>query len=530
MVGMHLKNKLFWLLPIVGVISFWSFSTPIFEFPDEQAHIESVEFLRDNDRKPGLKEFDMTREMFETQNYLGTFRDERGNNKVTYHPDYHPPYSSTTTGVHEAEITGLNNVLDRTTYVAKEATDYPRLYYDYVSVLSSPLQDSNIFTRVYIMRIASLILAIVTAVVVYQIGLTVFSSIPRARTLATLVMLQPMYSFLSAGVNSDNLHNLLFAVIIWLGLQVVKSGMNQKIFFSSILVIILDMMTKPQGYIAVPILLSAYLIKILSDKKWKQLTLILLSSIAFIALVFSQYNPYLDWVNKANLHNANFVEFLRFSLNKLVSQNIVWYWGVFKWLGVVLPPMYWQVANRIVLISGLGLFVYLWRVIKKKKLVANPAIVIFLALATIIYITAIYYFDWQYHKAVGYSLGVQARYFFPTISAQMSLLMIGMLSLGPTKNIRTILRKGLIIFIVWIQIGGMWRLLGSYYDMANINNFIIQISQYKPEFLKGDWWWLWITIYLGSIFTILIKGLRSGNYVSPKKPHATKVESKNTTK
>lgn len=527
---MHLKNKLFWLLPIVGVLSFWSFATPIFEFPDEQAHVESVEFLRDNHRKPGLKEFDMTNEMFETQNYLGTFRDERGNNKVTYHPEYHPLYSNSLTGRYETEIGALNNDIDRTTYVAKEAADYPRLYYDYVGAISSFVQGSSIFTRVYVMRIASLILAIATAVVVYGIGLTVFSSIPRARTLTTLVMLQPMYSFLSAGVNSDNLHNLLFAMIIWLGLQVVKSGMNQKIFLTSILVIILDMMTKPQGYIAVLILLSAYLIKILTDKKWKQLFFILICSIAFISLVFSTYNPYLDWVNKANLHNANFAEFLRFSISKLVTQNIVWYWGVFKWLGVVLPPMYWQVANRIILISGLGLVVYLWRVIKKKKLVTNPGLVIFLAVATITYISAIYYFDWQYHKAVGYSLGVQARYFFPTISAQMALLMVGILSLGPTKNIRTLLRKGLIIFIVWIQLGGIWRLLGSYYDLTDINNFIIQISQYKPDFLKGDWWWFWIAIYFGSIFAILVKGLRSINPLSAKKPRATKVVSKNTTK
>ncbi len=502
--GMPLKNKWFWLLPIIGVISFWSFATPIFEFPDEQAHLESVEFIAKEGRKPRLSEFDMTKEMQDTQEYLGTLRDKLGNNKLTYHPEYHVKYSSGLIGENELAIKSLNTEELRSNYVAKEAADYPRLYYDYVGLWDKLFWGSDIFIRATIMRVSNILLAALTAYVVYKIGLLVFASAPRARTLALLVMLQPMYSFLSAGVNSDNLHNLLFSIIILLGLQIIKSGMNLKTFSLSLFVVWLDMITKPQGYIAVPILITAYLIKIVSDRKWKQLAYIVAGGLAFTTLIMSPINPYLDWINKPNIHNANLVEFLRFSLNKLVAQNIVWYWGVFKWLGVVLPPMYWQVANRLVMFSGLGLILYFWKSFKHKKIVTSSPFTIFLILSTVIYVGAIYYFDWQYNKAVGYSLGVQARYFFPTISAQMSLLMIGILSFGHNKIVRTWLRKGLVVFIVWMQLGGIWRLLGSYYDLSNFNNFMTQISQYKPDFLKGDWWYLWILIYLSSVGAILI--------------------------
>ncbi len=33
----------------------------------------------------------------------------------------------------------------------------------------------------------------------------------------------------------------------------------------------------------------------------------------------------------------------------------------------------------------------------------------------------------------------------------------------------------------------LWIIAKSYYDISNINNFIVQASQYKPWFYKGYW-------------------------------------------
>jgi len=316
-----------------------------------------------------------------------------------------------------------------------------------------------------------------------------------------------MYSFLSAGVNSDNLHNLLFVLVIFCGVKILKDGLSAKILMGTFLVIVLDIFTKPQGYVAIPIILLAVLLHIIKTGKWKLLwslaTLVIISSL----VILSPRNPFGSWINPGNLHNANFIEFARFSLNKLVAQNIVWYWGVFKWLGVVLPSIYWQVANRIVLLGLFGLVIYFWKAVKKASVIVHPIMTFYLILTTIIYTSAIYYFDWQYTKAVGYSIGVQTRYFFPTISAQMALLMIGVLSFGWNASILIWLRRALVLFVVWMQIGGMWRLLSSYYDLSSLSLFITQASQYKLAFAKGNWWYLWGGLYIISILYLTWIGM-----------------------
>lgn len=508
------------LLAILSIVIFWSFVTPIFEFPDEQAHITTVNYLfhqkelpQDKDRrlskelKMPIVTADLSVEISETEKYLGTFRDQSGNNKFTYHPEYRPEYTNLLSGKFETEIISLNTQANQKTYVGEEAARYPRIYYDYLTIWYRLVDSGDIILRSYALRIGNILLALLTAIVVYKLGLLIFVKKSYALTLSMLVMLQPMYSFLSAGVNSDNLHNLLFALIIFCGVKVLKDGLSARILAGTSLVIALDIFTKPQGYVSIPIMLLAVLFNIIQTKKWKLLWGLTTLGIISTLVILSPWNPFGSWINPINLHNANFTEFARFSLNKLVTQNIVWYWGVFKWLGVVLPPIYWQVANRVVLVGAFGLLVYLWRVISKKKLSTSLYITLFLILTVIVYTSAIYYFDWQYTKAVGYSIGVQARYFFPTISAQMALLMIGILSFGWTAGIRTWLRHGLVVFIVWMQLGGLWRMITSYYDVSSVQSFIIQASQYKPWFAKGDWWYLWGGLYIAAIIYLTWIGI-----------------------
>lgn len=493
------KSFILWnILLFFFILTFWAFITPIFESPDEQGHIAMVQFLVEQDRLPVGREFDLSQELKFTEDLLGTFRDTYGNNNYTYHPDYHAEYADSLVGKYEPDIISLNTPANRQTNVWTEATRYPRLYYDYESIWYKLAGSGDVILRTYIMRTGGLVLALITAFIIYQSGILIFVKKSYARTLTLLVMLQPMYSFLSAGINSDNLHNLLFALIIYCGISIIKNGLSPKIVASAITIVAMDIISKPQAFIGIPILALAFLINFIHTKQWRLISILVIAIVGLAVFTFSPWNPYREWINPVNLNNSNLLEFIKFSANKLVSQNIVWYWGVFKWLGVVLPPLYWQAANRIVLIASVGLLAYLWKVLTKRKIIAKPAITAFLLLSVIVYTGAIYWFDWQFTKKIGYSLGVQARYFFPTISAQMALLMIGALSLGWTSKIQAWILRGLVIFIVWMQLGGIWRLITSYYDVSSVQTFITQASQYKPWFAKGGWWYLWGGLYIAS--------------------------------
>lgn len=498
-----------YLLAITGVILGWVMVTPAFEFPDEQAHLGSVEYLARQGEMPRDGKLDLTTEMAESQKLLGIYRNELGQNSYTYHPEYRLKYSDNLVGPSESAIKDLNTETARTTYIGSEAAKYPPLYYHVIRIVSRWAIELDLLARLYASRLAGILLVPIMAYFVYHSGLLIFNSRAYARTLTLLVMLQPMFSFVSSGVNSDNLHNLWFFVLTYISLRLIKHGIKLGDLVGLGAVIALDIATKPQGFIAVVLAGLALLIAIIRFRQWRMLLAIVVIAIASVVLGGTQWDKYKHLLNVANQSGATFIEYLRFTANKLVAQNVVWYWGVFKWLGVVLPPIYWRIANRVVLLSVVGLVIYLWRIIKRKKVISDPFTTLYLLLASTVYALVIFWYDWQHTKINGYSLGIQARYFFPTIIAHMAILLTGILSLGWSKLTRRCLRFMLVALFVWLQLGGLYRLVSSYYELSSLQSFITQVSQYKPEFAKGEWWYLWISIYLISLACVIYHNLRT---------------------
>lgn len=494
------KSSKFWFLAaITYIVFFWSIIVHPFEFPDEQAHMGSIEFLRREGRMPVGVEKDMTEEMKLSQEYLGVYRNLQGQNKYTYHPEYHVDYTDNLIGKYEPDIIALNKQIYQDEYVATEAARYPVLYYAYENMVTKPAHASDLFTRLFSLRLAGVFLAFMMAYYVYRLGFLIFGKAVYARTLTMMVMLMPMMSFVNAGVNSDNLHNLLFTLIIYSALKLILKGFAISTLITLTCATTLDLYTKPQGAIALPIIVLAILITLFKYKNWKLFIGLVVGVLLVIILGRSNLTPYLSLISVANPHNSSFAEFVRFSLNKLVTQNIVWFWGVYKWLGVVLPPIYWQVANRVVLISLLGFAIYLYKAIKGKKIIVFPLTSIFLVLTTTIYSLSIYWFDWTYTKNVGFGIGVQARYFYPVIAPIMALMLTGLLSLVSKLKHRRIVRYLVISLFIWLQLGGLYTLVKSYYDLSSFELAIRQMSQYKPWWGKGNIWYIWIPLYFGSL-------------------------------
>lgn len=491
------------MIATIGIVLGWSFATPIFEFPDEQAHIGSVSYLSVMREMPKGGTLDLSREMAETQLIMGTFRDGLGNNKYTYHPEYRPDYSESLIGPVESKIAALNTDSARSTYIGAEAAKYPPLYYALLTLPYEFVGAGTIIDRIFVLRVFNVLLVALLAYAAYWYGKVMFGKSIYGYTLATLVILQPMFSFVSAGVNSDNLHNLLSSTILLLGLLIVKKGISLQLVTASVITLLLDIYTKPQAFINVTILGLAFLMGIVIKKQYKSLILLIFAVGIIAILGWDQLSPYLGLFSVSNTHNITFIEYLRFSVSKLLAQNVVWYWGVFKWLGVVLPPIYWQVANRLVLLSVIGLAFYFYKYYKKQKISAKMPAAIFSLLASIVYGLAIFWYDYQHFKLNGYSLGIQARYFFPSILAHLSLLILGIVSLAWNAMVKRYFRLALVLVFVWLQLGGLYRLLSVYYDVSSINVLITQVSQYKSLYLKGNWWYLWFGVYVLSMLTLI---------------------------
>ena len=165
-----------------------------------------------------------------------------------------------------------------------------------------------------------------------------------------------------------------------------------------------------------------------------------------------------------------------------------WYWGVFRWLSLVLPRWVNQVMMRILLVAGIGLVIKLIR----RRFEPGFWIIVWSAF---VYFLALFFWDFQHIRNAGFSFGIQGRYYFPVIVPCMILIIIGLQSISKYLNF---LVSYWFIFLNWI---GFYTVVSSYYDTTNFKTFIIQASQYKPFFAKG--WWLIVALGLYFIFSLI---------------------------
>lgn len=514
LIGVFLLTVFLKSLVFVSVVPMW-------HTPDEQAHFAQTAFFVEFGHMP-YTGYDLNREIYESERLLGTLRDERGNNKFTYHPEYRIDYSPTVDGKFENRIKDIP-ISDRKELVKQEAASYPPLYYWLTAIPYGFFYQSDLITRVFSVRMVSIILSLGTAFVCWLIGKRLFPGDNlKAITLSSLVAFQPMFSFVSAGVNSDNLMNLLFTILLYLSLLAIQQGPKIKILILVSIIFILLYFTKPQSIFGIPIFLTAVLLWFISQKRIKILykaslvTALFVLGIGLLWLIESRtLNTLLS--NFGNIYsfdpgpkradmNINLFNFLYSAIKHTYAETLPWYWGVFNWLGVTLPRDANRIINRILLISFIGFGIWIYK--NYRKFNQEKMMVVFLALSSLIYYLAVTYYNYLFTLAHTFSFGIQGRYFFPLITAHMGIILIGLISLIPQKYIK--LERLFLLLITTLSISlnfvGIYTIITSYYDTSGLNSLIIQMSQYKPSYFKGQNLINLFVIYLVTL-SILIRFL-----------------------
>ena len=496
----------YFLLAVASILLVYSVITFPFEIPDENAHYSSINFLNYVGRMPVLRDKDnLSVEELETEKIFGIVEHQ---NSYSYHPEFRLEYVPGLIGKYENDIKSLNTDSNRRTFSTYQAATYPPLYY----VLSLPFYrlvgSSDILTRVFVTRLPSVILTVITIIIAYYIGTLIFGNHQYGVTLAFMTLFFPMTAYVGSGVNSDNLHNLLFGLASLLALKLIKDGWSRNLSLIIGAVIGLDLITKPQAYALVPIFAVAVLVRWRWDewKLWFQNLPFLLLPILLIAgwqeipkfVLGNDAVGVTSYTARVVEHGglANFKIFFSSYLRTHATEMIVWYWGVFKWFGVIMPRIWWWIANRLLGLAFIGLLLGFIRDFRQKQLSWMSRVVIFSIFANLIYIAALGWFDWQFYQEYGRSLGLQPRYYMPLLISQMAIMLIGLSNLGWNKMAREWIRKGIIIFFLGLQLSSFYVQLRSYYDLWPIHTFIDQISQYKPVYGKGGWWYLWFPLYL----------------------------------
>ncbi len=496
----------------------WSFIVPMWHTPDEQAHFAQIAFLSEKGRNAWSKEMDVTKEIYVSEQLLGTARDKNGNNKFTFHRDYKIEYSDSFLGKYEASIAALTKTDAKSKFVYQEASRYPLLYYIPASWIYKYLYNQDIFTRVFVIRIWSLLLFILNVYVIFNLGELLF---PKdkfiALTLAILVGFQPMMVFSNIGVTSDSLANLLFSSFLYLCLRLVLFKINIKDFTILLITSLAVLNTKIQFIIILPVLLFLFLFLLVRDFKNKQRmylvnVLFLGSILTILYLLITKFGPLIfTFESIAKFNIGSFIKFtLEYTLPHTYKEVLPWYWGVYDWLGVTYPRIVYRIINGITVIGIIGFMIWIISVLRRKLWRDKNSQGIFFLLGTsLLYFLSISVYDWLSWYKSGFQLGVQGRYFFPLISVQMLTIIVGFRQLMPEKwklRNRSILILCVLMFI--FNLYGLYTIAKSYFDVSNLQRFLIQVSQYKPYFAKAPFIITSFFLYVVSLIIFLYKFIK----------------------
>lgn len=510
----QLMGRLLIVFVVINAIILLSI-VPIWHFPDEQAHFGQIAFMSEVGRSPDISDDkDLTEEIYISELLLGTARDKLGNNKFTFHPGYRIEYTNTLTGKYESSIVALAKTKARNTFVYREATRYSLLYYLPASFVYKLFYASNLFTRIFMIRFWSVFLFVGTVFFVYKLGQLIFSyDRISVMTLAILVGFQPMMVFANVGINSDALGNLLFAIFIFLCAKLIITGIKTKEVIFLIITIGLSIYTKPQFIITLPIVLILTVFIFIRDYAKKNYVLISLflgfAVLLFLYLLNNYLRSYISLVfvffDKLNLSSL-FKFTWEYTIPHTIREVLPWYWGIYDWLGVTYPRIVHRIINRIIFVSLLGLLLCIYKLVKNKMWRERRIqAIIFLTLISLLYFIAISFYDWMSWYTQKYQLGVQGRYFFPLISIHMLLLLLGWRALFPQKWQLKVWGTGILgLLMIILNIYGLYTVAKTYYDLSSFSTFIIQASQYKPWFVKGNFLIFWLITYVVSILAASI--------------------------
>lgn len=512
---LSLWRLLFISIFLIGLT--WMAIVPIWHFPDEQAHFGQVAFYAEKGRNSRQEEPNLTEEIYKSEVYLGTDRDQSGNNKFTFHPEYRIGYTNSYRGIYEAEISVLTKTESKNKFVKQESSNYPFLYYLPSAVIYRLFYHSDLFVRVYTVRFWSLLLYVTNIWLIYKLSGLIYAKKQLAvLTLTILAGFQPMLVFANVGVNSDSLGNLLFTLFLYFSCLIIIKGASKSSYFGLLISTALSFYTKPQFIIQLPIIILLTFIVLLRDLKRNKKSIItsfiLLLIVALI--VISQINIGIVPVVKHLIDMFDIGSFLKYSreytLTHTYSEVLPWYWGVYDWLGVTYPRTVHRTINYILLFSGIGIIRFTYNVLKRKQYFNNRYQAgLFLLITALLFFLGVSIYDWQLWYVSSFQLGVQGRYFFPLISIQMLILLIGwreMFSILPALlSTATKILAFLMVMLNWFA---LYTVAGTYYSLSTFSEFIIQASQYKPWFFKGGFLAGLIILALTLNIIFLLKYLR----------------------
>lgn len=496
------KNKLLSLLLLITFLKglVWSILIPPFQAPDEQNHFAYLQLVSEKNLIPNIPyENNISQELILATEYLNF--DWKGS---------HPMWNKNTALNSQIIKEKINNIprTFRQEFIRRSGIEkYSPLYYIITSPIYKVFYSFNLLDRLFFSRFSSIFFALVAVYAAFKISHSI--------TVATLVSFHPSLTFIASTLNNDSMTVAVSSLAI---LAIINQKAIKAIIWS-----LLSTLTRIQLGILIIFSLVLSLIKILKLRKklLNTITIIgigsffILFSLNFSSLTqivshpqkfpyekavyriqqttgFTTYIEVIDFlgnlIHKNNTGTAVSL-FLKENYKHYLNEVFPWYWGVFGWLEITLPPICYTLLKILTMIAILGLVKNI-KIFKQTKYKIAFFLIIFLAFPIILYNFVTFTKD-------GVDIGVQGRHFLPAVSLHITLLLLG-LKAWVVKKYEHLGEFLLVLGMVALNFLSLVKIADYFYGFENT---IEKISALKPSFLQPN---LILTAIFVYIFTILL--------------------------
>jgi 4-amino-4-deoxy-L-arabinose transferase-like glycosyltransferase len=188
----------------------WSLLTPVFQIPDEPAHLSYVQDLVEKGQPPRP-----IGPSFSPQ--LATLVEVSALGSVNFNPDGRPPWSASDDALINQRVAANPDRVNKASYLA--VADYPPAYYAAMAPVYRAVTAAggNTLDAITPLRAASALLAGVAIVAVFAFLLELFPERRVAALLAALICAwHPVFAWISGGVSPDALLIPTGCVMFWL--------------------------------------------------------------------------------------------------------------------------------------------------------------------------------------------------------------------------------------------------------------------------------------------------------------------------
>ena len=367
-----------WLLIVLlatllkGLI--WSAAIPVGQGPDEPSQVALVQFIAEQHRLPQAEEIYRADELVHMRRLAqsGLIEGER---------NVQQEFSDTQMGPNEKEILVLDSEMrvsfDSHAYVS--AMFVPPLYHWLASLPYRLFYSADVLSRVFSMRLASVLLTMGFVWVSYWVARESFPQRPLLwRTVPIVTSFQPMVTFIGSVVNSDMLLFLLLGIATWLVIRALRRNFTWQVAAGLGIVTGLGLLTKPMilGY-GLGLVIVMLILWLQKRQPWWKLVLYSLLIPAIALIISGWFMVRNQRIQGAPLYdnpydNPHIVE--RFNPKPDLTIQAYWqdvfkdqlensifrsYWGNFGWLDTPMPDRVYESLRWVSRLAYLeiGLFI-----------------------------------------------------------------------------------------------------------------------------------------------------------------------------